>query len=31
MDSHGNLYGTTVEGGIGNCPGLCGTVWEITR
>ncbi len=30
MDSRGNLYGTTVEGGIGNCPGLCGTVWEIT-
>lgn len=30
MDSHGNLYGTTVQGGSGNCPALCGTVWEIT-
>jgi uncharacterized repeat protein (TIGR03803 family) len=27
-DSHGHLYGTTVEGGSGNCD--CGTVFEVT-
>jgi uncharacterized repeat protein (TIGR03803 family) len=28
LDSHGNLYGTTTEGG--NCPGYgCGTVFEL--
>jgi len=30
MDSEGNLYGTTVQGGIGSCPELCGTIWKIT-
>lgn len=26
----GNFYGTTSEGGIGNCVGGCGTVFKIT-
>jgi len=30
MDSHGNLFGTAVQGGEGNCPEFCGTIWEIT-
>ena len=34
LDEHGNLYGTTVDGGWGageNCLGDgCGVVWEIT-
>jgi len=33
FDASGNLYGTTFEGGIGNCnggSGGCGVVWEIT-
>jgi len=31
VDASGNLYGTTSEGGSdNNCPGGCGTVWEIT-
>lgn len=32
MDSAGNLYGTTIVGGTGNCPdtGGCGTVYKIT-
>ncbi len=31
-DSNGNLYGTTVSGGIGgtNCRGGCGTVYMLT-
>ena len=28
--SDGNFYGTTSEGGIGNCVNGCGTVFEIT-
>lgn len=33
FDSSGNLYGTTAEGGIGDCFGLgpvCGIVYELT-
>jgi uncharacterized repeat protein (TIGR03803 family) len=34
LDSAGNLYGTTVYGGIGNCKSDlgagCGTVWKLT-
>lgn len=30
LDASGNLYGTASQGGIGQCPGGCGTVWEIT-
>ena len=31
VDASGNLYGTTSEGGSNNnCPGGCGTIWEIT-
>jgi uncharacterized repeat protein (TIGR03803 family) len=31
MDANGNLYGTTVAGGTGNCGGAgCGVVWELT-
>lgn len=33
FDANGNMYGTTVAGGMGNCssdPGECGVVWEIT-
>ncbi|HEX3664126.1 MAG TPA: choice-of-anchor tandem repeat GloVer-containing protein [Rhizomicrobium sp.] len=29
-DSQGNLYGTTIWGGGGNCPHGCGTVFEVT-
>ncbi len=30
LDANGNLYGTTVFGGTGNCGGNgCGVVWEI--
>lgn len=28
IDSNGNIYGTTYQGGAPNC--LCGVVWEIT-
>jgi uncharacterized repeat protein (TIGR03803 family) len=32
MDTHGNLYGTTTVGGIGNCNGPhCGAAFELTR
>jgi uncharacterized repeat protein (TIGR03803 family) len=30
MDSAGNLFGTTPYGGINNCQGGCGTVFELT-
>ena len=30
MDGNGNLFGTTVEGGNGNCIGGCGTVFKLT-
>ncbi|HUI85143.1 MAG TPA: choice-of-anchor tandem repeat GloVer-containing protein [Candidatus Binatia bacterium] len=30
LDSAGNLYGTTFEGGDENCGEGCGVVWEIT-
>ena len=30
FDAEGNLYGTTVSGGDGNCDGGCGTVFKIT-
>jgi uncharacterized repeat protein (TIGR03803 family) len=30
LDSAGNLYGTTQEGGWGSCHGGCGTVYEVT-
>jgi uncharacterized repeat protein (TIGR03803 family) len=32
MDKKGNLYGTTLEGGLlnGNCEGSCGTVFKIS-
>lgn len=33
FDASGNLYGTTFEGGIGDCTGGsggCGVVWEVT-
>lgn len=30
LDANGNLYGTTVAGGTGNCGGAgCGVAWEI--
>ncbi len=29
-DSAGNLYGTTINGGDGECDGGCGTVFEVT-
>ena len=29
-DSAGNLYGTTLFGGGGNCPNGCGTVFELS-
>jgi uncharacterized repeat protein (TIGR03803 family) len=31
LDSHGNLYGTTVTGGTGNCEGGCGVVFKLTN
>ena len=30
LDKAGNLYGTTSEGGTGQCPGGCGSVFELT-
>jgi uncharacterized repeat protein (TIGR03803 family) len=30
MDSEGNLYGTTLNGGLGACNSGCGTVFKIT-
>lgn len=30
VDANGNLYGTTLYGGSGNCNGGCGVVFEIT-
>lgn len=29
-DADGNLYGTTLSGGIGDCDGGCGTVFKVT-
>src|SRR4029077_5208467 len=32
LDSAGNIYGTTTEGGKGSCGGPgCGTVFEISK
>jgi uncharacterized repeat protein (TIGR03803 family) len=31
VDSEGNLYGTTYQGGGGGCYGGCGTVWELVN
>ena len=33
MDRAGNLYGTALNGGINNCPGIdgCGTVFKLSR
>jgi len=31
LDSKGNLYGTTQDGGSSYCPGTCGVVYKITR
>ncbi len=31
FDSAGNLYGTTIFGGGGDCQGGCGTVYKLTR
>jgi len=31
MDASGNLYGTTISGGTGNCPGSCGTVFNLSH
>jgi uncharacterized repeat protein (TIGR03803 family) len=31
LDSAGNIFGTTVDGGTGCAPIGCGVVWEITR
>ena len=30
MDAAGNLYGTTNQGGIGDCYEECGTVFKLT-
>jgi uncharacterized repeat protein (TIGR03803 family) len=30
VDSKGNLYGTTSEGGTGSCDGGCGTVFKLS-
>lgn len=30
LDGAGNVYGTTEYGGSDNCPGTCGTVYELT-
>src|SRR5271157_3582123 len=30
FDQAGNIYGTTYNGGIGNCTGGCGTVYKLT-
>jgi hypothetical protein len=29
MDGKGNLYGTTAQGGSGNCTGGCGTAFQL--
>jgi hypothetical protein len=31
MDGKGTLYGTAVEGGVGNGGSGNGTVWQITK
>jgi uncharacterized repeat protein (TIGR03803 family) len=31
LDNAGNLYGTTVNGGVNNCPRGCGTVFKLTH
>ena len=31
LDSKGNIYGTTSEGGTGSCDGGCGTVFELSQ
>jgi uncharacterized repeat protein (TIGR03803 family) len=31
LDAQGNLYGTAVTGGRGNCEGGCGVVYKLTR
>lgn len=31
IDSQGNLYGTAVTGGSGNCEGGCGVVYKLTN
>ena len=31
LNSAGNLYGTTAQGGTGNCTNGCGTVFELVR
>lgn len=31
MDENGNLYGTTVSGGLGGCAGGCGIVFKLAR
>jgi uncharacterized repeat protein (TIGR03803 family) len=31
LDSHGNIYGTTVAGGGGSCEGGCGVVFKLTN
>ncbi len=30
VDAHGNLYGTTAEGGISGCYQFCGTAFELS-
>jgi len=30
IDSNGNVYGTTYQGGLQNCADGCGVVYEIT-
>jgi len=29
LDPHGRLYGTTMSGGLNNCSGTCGTVFQL--
>jgi len=29
MDQYGALYGATHFGGVGSCPGLCGTLFRL--
>jgi uncharacterized repeat protein (TIGR03803 family) len=31
LDSHGDLYGATVTGGIGGCDGGCGVVYKLNH
>lgn len=31
LDTHGNIYGTTVAGGGGSCEGGCGVVFKLTN